>query len=241
LAEARIFGDPRALVREFLSREYREIGRREIDGSPAEGIEIRDPALGAGKFETSIVRLWVDADTGWPVEIEQEATLAAGTMRMRSVFHDFDWNVALDPALFEIVIPDGYRLEASLGEAAPEEEAAIAGLRGYAELVGGRFPTALAVETALAEADIYLGANPPPGPPTRELLEKLMSIRNACAFWKELVDTRRDPVYHGDRVRSGDSDRALLRWRLDDGRYRVVLGDLSARTVTNDELASLED
>jgi hypothetical protein len=32
----------------------------------------------------------------------------------------------------------------------------------------------------------------------------------------------------------------LLRWRLDEGQYRVIFGDLNARTVTPEELARLE-
>ena len=36
------------------------------------------------------------------------------------------------------------------------------------------------------------------------------------------------------------TDKVLLRWKLDDGQYRIIFGDLSIRNVTPEELAEFE-
>jgi hypothetical protein len=37
--------------------------------------------------------------------------------------------------------------------------------------------------------------------------------------------------YFGGSVTARDFDKVLMRWRLDDGRYRVIYGDLRAETI----------
>ena len=49
-----------------------------------------------------------------------------------------------------------------------------------------------------------------------------------------------DYVYYGKTVGPNDKDKVLLRWKLDDGRYEVIFGDLRAETVTAAELRALE-
>ena len=41
----------------------------------------------------------------------------------------------------------------------------------------------------------------------------------------------REPQYHGKEVHPGDAESVLLSWTLDDGRTRVIYGDLSAETL----------
>ena len=43
------------------------------------------------------------------------------------------------------------------------------------------------------------------------------------------------------KVTVRDYDRVLLRWRLDDGQYRVIFGDLRSETVSASRLRELED
>lgn len=49
-----------------------------------------------------------------------------------------------------------------------------------------------------------------------------------------------DAAYYGKTVGSNDKDKILLRWKLDDGNYRVIYGDLHSETVAADRLKSLE-
>ena len=52
-----------------------------------------------------------------------------------------------------------------------------------------------------------------------------------AAFYKKLAREQRDPEYFGATVKPGDSKAVLLKWKLDDGRLRVIYGDLRAETV----------
>jgi hypothetical protein len=52
-----------------------------------------------------------------------------------------------------------------------------------------------------------------------------------AGFYRKLVDEQREPEYFGATVEPGDSAAILLKWKLDDGRYRVIYGDLRAETV----------
>lgn len=52
-----------------------------------------------------------------------------------------------------------------------------------------------------------------------------------AAFYQNLANEQRDPEYFGATVKPGDSKAVLLKWKLDDGRLRVIYGDLRAETV----------
>jgi len=52
-----------------------------------------------------------------------------------------------------------------------------------------------------------------------------------AAFYMKLANEQRDPEYFGATVKPGDAEAILLKWKLDDGRYRVIYGDLRAETV----------
>jgi hypothetical protein len=49
-----------------------------------------------------------------------------------------------------------------------------------------------------------------------------------------------DAAYYGKTVSPNDKDKVLFRWRLDDGRYEVIFGDLHSETVTAERLRALE-
>ena len=65
----------------------------------------------------------------------------------------------------------------------------------------------------------------------------------SCARGIEKSTTSRpgrpDVVYNGKTVGPCDKDKVLLRWKLDDGRYAVIYGDLHSETVTAQRLATL--
>ena len=73
-----------------------------------------------------------------------------------------------------------------------------------------------------------------------KMVEQIMSIRSAIAFYVALEKAGADVAYNGDRVGMGDFDRVLMRWRLDDGNYRVIYGDLRTETLTPQRLAEVE-
>jgi tetratricopeptide (TPR) repeat protein len=47
-------------------------------------------------------------------------------------------------------------------------------------------------------------------------------------------------VYYGETIGPDDADAVLMRWKISDGLYRVVFGDLLTSDVTAEDLAKLE-
>jgi hypothetical protein len=47
-------------------------------------------------------------------------------------------------------------------------------------------------------------------------------------------------AYYGKTVEPSDKDKVLLRWKLDNGKYAIIFGDLRSETVTAEQLHALE-
>jgi hypothetical protein len=120
-AEAARNGDtaPKAMIRQFTSGDYKELGRRTINGVEAEGIETQHPMGTGGNFQidSETAQLWVSVETGYPVLIEIDVVGNNGTVQIKMVMDQFQWDVDLDPSQFETVIPPDYQpLEIQEGE-----------------------------------------------------------------------------------------------------------------------------
>ena len=111
--------NPMYLIQTILSCEHRKLGRKTIDGVLCEGIETTDPAS-MGPLPEPIdllevqLRLWVDAETEYPVLFESKTKISAEldgevmVMASEGVMDQFQWDVELDPSLFEPNIPPDY-------------------------------------------------------------------------------------------------------------------------------------
>jgi hypothetical protein len=228
------------LVEYFRSFDFEEIGRKKIDGVTASGIEVTDPEPLKAVFDESSVRLWVDIETTWPVRIEWEGVAKRGEVRVTTVLDRFQWNPSLSAGEFEFEIPDDYQLIGRMDAVQTDEESAIEGLREYSGFAGGRYPSALSMATAIHEVEDEIGRRRRSGRLSEEDFGNLMKIQNACGYYVDLVGTGKDAAYYGDEVDVRDFDRVLMRWRLDDGQYRVIYGDLRTETVSAERLAELE-
>jgi hypothetical protein len=226
----------------FSGNADRELGTRVIDGHKTFGFEIDakkiDPWEGSGKAE-----IWLDATSHLPIRCRFESTeSAAGCGFTREVlmhfitrFKDFQWNIDLDPKLFDATPPVGYtdvspKLDEQLRDITKS-------LRIYAEASGGQYPRVKTVDL-------------------RKTIEALCTMLGVPLFWPgnettvkavagfaeiEAIQTHNtDAAYYGDTVGPKDKDKVLLRWKLDDGRYEVILGDLHAKTMTAEKLRTLE-
>jgi len=103
--------DPQALVGLFLSREYRELGRKMIDGVLCEGIETTDASGWRTGFpiKSFVGQLWASVETGYPVLLEGEVTGGAdGNLHWTSTADQFRWNIGLDASEIEPEIPSDY-------------------------------------------------------------------------------------------------------------------------------------
>jgi hypothetical protein len=244
--------DAREMLVGIQNCSHTSLGRSFIDGVEVEGFRTTDPNYTKDTDQASRVEvtLWVDVKTRLPVQFEEDIERTNGTAIHR-VSHDFQWDVPIDPTVFQPLIPDGYT-NASAGSIqipAMNDETAVQGLRLCVEL-NGQYPRAL-TEPALKSYMMYL---PEVKGMKREevlayvrdpnhagsLMQKMMPITALWMLHSTLASEQRDPAYYGDTVTPQSPHAVLLRWKLDDGRYRVIFGDLTTRDVSAEELAKLE-
>jgi len=57
--------------------------------------------------------------------------------------------------------------------------------------------------------------------------------------YEHLIQKSEQAVYYGDKADPQDRSAVLLQWKLPDGNYRVITGDLQEKTVSADELIEL--
>ena len=238
--------DPRDMVRRFLSVEYTELGRDTIEGIEVEGIEVDDPRAWGGMFESFVGRLWVDVETDLPVRIEMEVSHDE-QVQQKMVMDQFQWGVELDAGFFEPNIPPDYSLIAEVEMPGLKDEGkAVQGLRAFAEITDGRYPSSMTMMAIMQETGKALksmGIDPsgePSQEETQKMMDKMMVLQAPYLFYVQLVEENKDPAYYGDTVTADDVDAVLMRWKISDDQYRVILGDLTTENVSAEELVELE-
>ena len=245
--------DPRTMIKQFLSCDHTSLGQSVIDGVTVEGFQTTDPAykgsfyeqtalFGGPRLEKVNVKIWVDVNTFLPVRSEEDIVTKGGKS-IYQVSYDFRWNVVVNPDDFEPNIPEDYRSRAGdIIIPVLDEENAIKGLRLLADAIG-KYPascmTILDEYRRHTEFDPNSYMNLSDEERTRKTSE-LISLVAPRFFYKTLVKDNKDPVYNGETVKPGDADKVLLRWKLEDGQYRVIFGDLHVDTVTADVMIELE-
>jgi hypothetical protein len=58
--------------------------------------------------------------------------------------------------------------------------------------------------------------------------------------YEYLVQKGKDVAYYGDSIDPEDSNAVLMQWKLSDGKYRVIFGDLREKTINAEELIKLQ-
>jgi hypothetical protein len=66
------------------------------------------------------------------------------------------------------------------------------------------------------------------------------NIQAARKIYERIVQTDQEAVYFGDIADPRDKNAVLIQWKLSDGEYRVVFGDLHEETVSAEELIRLQ-
>ena len=119
------------------------------------------------------------------------------------------------------------------------EKDLLLGLRTYADLSGGRYPTSLETKSTLKEIETNrLGANLTDVPKSQKD-QMLLDIFFATVFYDKLIREKRGAEYHGDTVNRQDAGKVLVSWTEPKQRYRVVFGDLTAKTLSAKQFAQL--
>jgi outer membrane lipoprotein-sorting protein len=240
--------DPSELIRQMLGLKYTELGKSEIDGVEVYGFETTDPRASGGTTGDVKATLWVDSKSWLPVLVEADMSINEQG-RIRYTTHDYQWSVSIEESEFEPVIPDDYEASPEDGMNWPEmtEEAAIEGLRLVADLVG-RYPKQASIVDLMQELSPIMFKHIKRGLPEdvtdteleTKMMEAIRPIQSLGLFYMTLVDDQKEPVYYGKTVGPDDVEAVLLRWEISDNEYRVIFGDLSALTVTAEQLSELE-
>jgi hypothetical protein len=219
----------------------RELGRMTLDGVDAFGYEIAGQLLGLGSADGVRSELWVDAKTYLPVRCVAEIPvpeIAGGKGGVLQLVYDqFEWDTPLDPKLFVPDIPADYtRVDAKAP--APDEATLIKGLGNYAELAG-KYPPALNASTMVTDFSAAVAnrmasamARGEKAPDQKELMQKAVEIGSGISFYQKLAREGHSPEYHGKTVKPGQADAVLLRWKLTEGQWRVIYGDLRVDTIS---------
>jgi outer membrane lipoprotein-sorting protein len=243
--------DPRTMVTQMvsgMSGQYKELGKEKINGVEVQGIEVNNPPGFQGVYNNFMGRLWVDVDTEYPVRMEIEAEIGTGEQKinMVMVMDGFEWSAELSPDLFKPDIPADYTMMAEMKMPGQDEASAIEGLRLFAEMTDGNYPSQMNVMTLTREtAEIFgkkFGANKtkPSDEQVQEMTAKAMKVQAPVLFYAKLGQDGKGPVYYGKGVKAGDANAVLMRWKNSDDTYRVIYGDLSAESVTDEKLKEME-
>jgi len=242
--------DPRKLVEEFMKYDYTKLGRSTIDGIEVEGIECRDPriargvaaSIAGGMIGNVVARLWAAVENDLPVRLQIEVFTEDGEKALDMLAYGYQWDIELEPKVFEPDIPDDYKLVADV-ELSSDEESVVEGLAVFAEYASGRYPSDMSAMTMTRELRAGLLATfggEPPWPPKPGDEKRVFGLEMAIRFSAELVMEDKDFAYYGDKVTAEFPHAVLMRWKIQDGKYRIIFGDLTARDVSAGELAQLE-
>jgi hypothetical protein len=257
------YNDPGTLLKDIMACEYEHLGRSTINSVDVVGFRTTDPNYrsplrGPGFKDLQIdIKVWVDVKTRLPVQYEDLTSghdQRGNPIDHRFVLHDFEWDVPVTSAEFEPPpVLDGYAVIDKL-PGLNDENTAIQGLKRCVELFGDYLETVSDGAGALgvllsafekSETSLALRLKEEIKGFTEE--EKLNRVTDAGRpilrliwFYIGLVQEKMDPAYYGKTVTPKDTDKVLLRWKLDDDHYRVIFGDLSVKTVSAEELAEFE-
>jgi hypothetical protein len=252
--------DPRNMTKRILECKHESLGRSIVDGVEVEGFRTTDPNYwGSSKDKCEVdIKMWADVKTRLPVRFESKCAYFDKMgekiiWNSHLVMHDFQWDVLVDAAEFEPVIPDDYtRLVVKFP--AITEEAAFQGLKLSAELLG-RYPDLDRFRNFFGALRPALEKSETPAAlrlkeelkglseedKTQRLSDATLPIRCLVRFYVKLLQfDNKDPAHYGKIVTPKDADKVLMRWKISDNEYRVIYGDLHAETISPEKLAELE-
>lgn len=243
-------GEPPPLIMvtglgQFSGEADEDLGSKLIGRIEAQGFRIAAEKVDPNLIGDGVLTVWVDPDSKLPVLIELKHPLW-GVLRMEN----FQWDVSLEPELFDPQPPADYK-ELTPPAPDPDQQAAAitAGLKIYAEAFDGRYPPVEKIYGDLISASLSrkLGLPDPifGDPASAKKLrehEAYPRYREASRGIAEINGIQRenpDSAFFGKTVGPDDAEKLLFYWKLDDGSYRVIFGDLKSETATAARLGGL--
>jgi hypothetical protein len=245
------------------SGEMERLGVETIDGHRAELFRHR---YHDAQVNTTVeIKLWADVKTSLPVRIESSVR---GKFESDSVMTDFQYDADLDPALFNVAVPEGYKVRQTQLDFSKGPLGIVAETLGIAaKQNGGVFPRTLdgkqgidgimqrAVLDLWKEHGIEMEKN---GTPRKEDVEKFQKLRKEDveeiqrastvlitklpATLAALAAIRRITEWHyaGKGVKLGTPDRAIM-WVKFGKKYQVIYADLSIKTVSPQDVPKVPE
>lgn len=229
----------------FDGKGDRDLGTRKFGETIAKGFQIDTKKIDPD-FHEGNVRIWVDPRTDLPLEIEYSIDGRAGTPPGKLRLYDIRWNVDIDDRLLQPTPPAGYSKRTRSIPSNEEQVVKICvAFRIYAELLDGHYPRVTKIYPDKAAEEIAERHGINPWNPKHEdiIRDEYTKVQNANAGfgWLYLVFQSNPGIkYYGKTVGPKDSKEVLVRWKLEDGRYQVIYGDLRSETVTIEKLRTLE-
>jgi hypothetical protein len=201
------------------------LGEKEIDGRRAVGYRL----VGHGM----VADLWGDPKTGQPLCVVMPIL---AIRKAKQTLSEFVFDAPLDPSLFSLEPPPGYKIENIKTDASPvSEKDLLETFRRYSELSGGAFPDTLDFWALSRFSEKY---RPPQKPNLNEQQQQQEKqnhfneghrLFRGSTFVFELP-LKADPHYAGKGVKRGTVDRPIFWYRPTDAKkYRVIYADLSIR------------
>lgn len=214
-----------------------ELEKQEIDGHAALGYRIPGIKLGfvarKGVEDQAYAELWVDERTRLPARFLVSMPIPNAEQPLVMHYDQFEWDVPLPASVFEPNIPaDFIKVEAKFTR--PSEEALLNALRRLGELLGGKYPPQFDAVSVLGQVHAMVPEE------NRHMLDELgtkgivqlgLEIGGGTMYFMQLAKDGHEPEYFGDEVTAADTDKPLIRWKLEDGRTRVIYGDLHVETL----------
>ena len=187
-----------------------------------------------------VAKIWIDHESNLPALVRYEGIKGLGCSIIQ-VDKDIQWNIDLDPNLFDATPPKGYTDTTPKPPTLEEEVHQVRqALKIYAEASGGHYPEKIHPLKTTEDLCRMLGLARLPRGEKQGNAGKAAEAMKGFVRIHEIHVYNSDPAYYGDTVGPKDNDKVLLRWTLDDGKYEVIFGDLHSETVTADPLRALE-
>jgi len=170
-------------------------------------------------------------------------------MRIKGTIHDYQWDVPVEKAQFQPVIPEDFEAFPKEGMKMPEitEEAAIEGLKLFVELTG-RYPKQANMMDLMQELSTVMAEQAKKSKPedmteterVTKMMDTMRPMQSLGLLYMALVQDQKDPAYYGEKVGPEDAGAVLMRWKTAENTFRVIFADLSAADVTAEELKEFE-
>ena len=103
--------DPRQLIRQFLSSDYKDLGCAVVCGIQSHGFEVSNPGFLQNSMTDVVGRLWINVKTKLPVRMELQGTDIETSNRVKIVTDEFRWDAGFQPNDFGPFIPEDYVLD----------------------------------------------------------------------------------------------------------------------------------